>query len=318
MNTPSRLASRPFRLAPLLLVAAVAAVAARAADDLSDVPMERLVIDDMEDVADWSNGSPDETRLAASDVHVKEGKFSLEFANVVDHTKGEKNYPIGWPRTGKELKSAGLTDWTGYEYFECWIYVTTSRESLPREPLGVGFYHSGPKRSTSFPLAEIRKDAWTRIRIPISKIDPAADVQRVQFNISESNYSHGDRVQFSVDDVVLTRFAHPVIGFLAAQRRLVYTGDRRVTAEFELLGNRSGKPVDVVLEVGRGNETVATARAPAADLAGEITAELPVGDRPADRPLAPGPAWMKLTLQDASGKALHARQAIFRVIEGPF
>lgn len=283
------------------------------ADDLPDLPMERLVIDNMEDVADWSNGSPEETTLVANDLHVMEGKFSLEFANLVDHTKGEKNYPVGWPRCGKDLKPVKLTDWSGYEYFECWIYVTTSRQALPREPLGIGFYHSGPKRSTGFPLADVRKDQWTRIRIPISKIELAADIQKIQFNISESNYSHGDHVNFYIDDVVLSRFAHPVIGSMNAQRRLVYASDRRVTAEFELLGNKSGKKVLVILEIGRVAETLATARGTAADLQGEITAQLEAG-----RSLTPGPAWIKLSLQDDSGKTLHASQSAFRVIEGPF
>jgi hypothetical protein len=298
----------------LLLIAAaiLLAVTGVYADDLADVPMERLVIDDMEDVADWYNGSPEETKLAASDLHTKQGKFALEFANVVDHTKGEKNYPIGWPRSGKDLKGE-LTDWSDYEYFECWIYVTTSRESLPRNPLGVGFYHSGPKRSTSFPLDDVRKDQWTKIKIPISKIELADDVQRVQFNISESNYSHGDRVNFYIDDVVLTRFAHPVIGALAAQRRLVYANDRRVTAQFELLGNRSGKDVQIVLEVGRGDETIAKASGKAVDLVDEITADLD----PA-RSLTPGQSWLRLTLQDKAGTSLHSRQTTFRVIEGPF
>ena len=301
--------------AALLLVAVTAILPCDApnAAELADIPMERLVIDNTEDVADWYNGSPDETTLAASDVHAKEGKFSLEFANMVDHTKGEKDYPIGWPRAGKDLKSLGLTDWSDYEYFECWIFVTTSREALPREPLGVGFYHSGPKRSTSFPLVDVRKDEWTRIQIPISKIELAADVQRIQFNISESNYSHGDHVNFYIDDVVLTRFAHPVIGSMAAERRLVYASDHRITARFELLGNKSGKSVDVVLQVGRGDETLARAQGPAVDLHGEITAELEAG-----RALTPGPAWMKLTVEDDSGKTLHASQSTFRVIEGPF
>lgn len=307
MKTASRHAVFvPIAAAILLAVTAVYA------DDLADVPMERLVIDDMEDIADWGNGSPDETKLNASDLHAKEGKFALEFANVVDHTKGEKNYPIGWPRSGKDLKGE-LTDWSDYEYFECWVYVTTSRESLPRNPLGVGFYHSGPKRSSSFPLDDVRKDQWTKIKIPISKIELADDVQRVQFNISESNYSHGDRVNFYIDDVVLTRFAHPVIGAMAARRRLVYANDRRVTAQFELLGNRSGKDVQIVLEVGRGDETIAKASGKAVDLVDEITVDLDPS-----RPLTTGQSWLRLTLQDKASKPLHSRQADFRVIEGPF
>lgn len=298
----------------LVVAAALAIVGSNGlADDLADVPMERLVIDDMEDVTDWYNGSPEETKLAASDLHCKQGRFALEFANVVDHTKGEKSYPIGWPRSGKDLNKLGLSDWSDYEYFECWIYVTTSRESLPRSPLSVGFYHSGPKRSTSVRLDEVRKDQWTKISIPISKIELAGDVQRIQFNISESDYKHSDVVNFYIDDIVLTRFAHPVIGAIAAQRRLVYASEPRVTAEFELLGNRTGKNVNVVLEVGRGEETLARNSRPAADLPGELAVDL----KP-ERPLTPGKFWLKLSIQDEAGKGLHARQVTFRVIEGPF
>ncbi len=280
---------------------------------LNEANKERLVLDDMRDVADWYNGSPDETMLAASELHTKQGKFALEFANVVDHTKGEKNYPIGWPRSGKDLKKLGLTDWSDYEYFECWIYVTTSRESLPKSPLGVGFYHSGPRRTSSFRLAEIRKDEWVKITIPISKIELPGDVQRVQFNISESDYAHGDHVDFYIDDVVLTRFAHPVIGSMAPRRRLVYANERHFTAQFELLGSRSGQEVEVVLEIGRGEETHARMSGAAGDLQGEITVALE-----SNRPLTPGESWVKLKLQGESGKRLHARQSTFRVIEGPF
>ncbi len=306
------LSRRMFAVAAALALGSGPAWGDDPADDLAGVPLERLVLDDMEDSGDWYNGSPEETKLAASDLHAKKGKFALEFANLVDHMKGEKNYPIGWPRTGKDLKGEGPTDWSDYEFFECWIYATTSRDALPRNPLGLGFYHSGPKRSTSFPLDSVRKDEWTKIRIPISRIELAGDVQRVQFNISESNYSHGDQVNFYIDDVVLTRFAHPVIGAMAAQRRIVYAGDRYVTAQFELLGNRAGKEVDIVLAVGSGSETLAQTSGKAGDLGGEITVTVDP-----DRAFAPGEAWMKLMLRDAAGKTLHERQATFRVIEGP-
>ena len=298
----------------LLFVGTAACLAVPlSAAEAPDAPMERLVLDDMEDVGDWYNDSPDETALTASEVHVKQGKTALLFANVVDHTKGEKNYPIGWPRSGKDLRKSGPTDWSGYDYFECWIYATTSREALPKTPVSVGFYHSGPKRSTSFPLAEVRKDQWVKIQIPIAKIEPSNDIRRIQFNISESNYTHGDHVDFYIDDVVLTRFAHPVIGSMHARRRLIYTSDRHLSAEFELLGSRSATDVTVVLEVGQGENIIASASASPGDLAGEIEVDLA-----ARQSFAAGEAWMKVRLQDGSGKVLHEKEATFRVIEGPF
>lgn len=149
----------------------------------------------MENISAWENGSPEETKLDANSLHTKQGEFSLSFANTVDHSKGEKNYPIGWPRTGKNLHKLGLTDWSDYENLECWIFTTTSRESLPKLPLSIGFYHSGAKHSSFFPLTNILKDEWAKVTIPISKIDLPADIQRIQFTISESNYAHGDQVK---------------------------------------------------------------------------------------------------------------------------
>ena len=64
---------------------------------MSDENKERLVIDDMEDISDWSNGSPVETTLSRGGPDIS-GRYSLVFANVIDHTKGEKNYPIGWTK----------------------------------------------------------------------------------------------------------------------------------------------------------------------------------------------------------------------------
>lgn len=292
------------------LAGANQAAAQAVGHDLADATMERRVIDDLADIGAWYNGSPDETTLSADTAHVRDGQRSLAFANLVDHSKGEKNYPIGWPRTGRDLAKLGLTDWTDYEFFECWIYATTSREALPKTPLSVGFYHSGAKRSSSFPLAEVRKDAWTRIVIPISRIAEPADVQRVQFNISESEYRHGDRVTFFLSDLALTRFQHPVIADLAMERQLAYTHDRRFTARYTLLGQRSNASITVELEIGQGDECFARATA-APDATGEISLI-------ADRPLTSGTWWARLCLRNPQGEPLHRKDATFRVIPGPF
>jgi len=278
--------------------------------DLDGSAMERRVIDESEHVAGWSNGSPEETTISADTTHVRQNPFSLAFANAVDHTKGEKNYPIGWPRTGRDFAKLGLTDWSKYEFFECWIFAVTSRESLPKTPLNIGFYHSGAKRSSSFPLPDVRKDAWTRVVIPVSRIAEPRDVQRVQFNISESEYRHGDRVTFFISDLALTRFAHPVIADLAMERQLVYSHDRQVTARYTLMGQRAAAGLAVELEIGCGDKClVRTAEPPGP--ASEISLAV-------EPPLAPGHWWAKLNLRDHEGKLLHHKQAAFQVIPGPF
>jgi hypothetical protein len=290
----------------------IAAEGAPGHEKMTDANTQRLVLDDMEDTADWYNGSPEETQISASTKHVKQGTTSLLFANVVDHTKGEKNYPVGWPRTGKDLGKGEPTDFSQYDFFECWIYVETDRESLPGNPLGIGFYHSGPKRSTSFPLNEVKKDAWVKIVIPLDQLhENAADVNRVQLNISESNYKHGDRVDFYVDDVVLTRFIHPVVAELDVDRNVLYSGDRQITALYKLMGRQGIDRVKVRFEVGQGDG------APVATATGRPS---PTGELPLDLsgPLAPGNYWGRLALVDDAGQVVDREQVEFRVIDGPF
>jgi len=287
------------------------AVVAADAPMRPDVVMERLVLDDGEDASGWYNGSPEETTLSSSADHVKQGRFSLKFANVVDHTKGEKNYPVGWPRVGKDLAKARQTDWSGYDYFECWIYARTRRESLPSVPLGVGFYHSGPKQSTHIPLKQVAKDAWVKIVIPVADLADPKDVQRVQFNISEADYKHGDRVDFYIDDMALTRFATPVVAELALSRKVVYAGDPVLTAAYRLAGRQTGSDVVAEFAIGRDpGDPLARAQAKA-NRQGEVSLALP-------RVLAPGTYWARLGLRDARGQMLDQRTVVFRVIEGPF
>jgi hypothetical protein len=272
---------------------------------------ERLVLDDAEDVADWYNGSPEETTISASDRHVKQGGRALLFANLVDHTKGEKNYPVGWPRTGKDLARAKLTDWSGYDAFECSIYAETSREALPKKPLGVGFYHSGHKRSTHFPLGEVKKDAWAKIVIPVERLLDPKDVRRVQFNISESDYKHGDRVDFYVDDLVLVRFVQPAVAELNLGRKILFSHDRTLRAQYDLVGYKNLDTTKVELAIGRRGGVPAAKLTGAAARQDELV--LPI-----DEPLPPGTYQATLGLRDAQGRLIDRKQVEFRVIAGPF
>lgn len=298
------------RIAAALLAATVWPAAWAAEPERSDLPKERLALDDQETVANWYNGSPEETILSASDRHTKQGKFALKFANVVDHTKGEKNYPVGWPRAGMELSKRKLSDWSDYDFFECWIYVESSRSSLPQTPLGIGFYHSGHRRTTSFRLKQVKLGQWTHIVIPVTDLATTDDVQRVQWNISESDYKHGDSIDFYIDDVVLTRLVHPVIAECHVARKVLYATEGSVTAHYRLMGDRGREPVKVELQIGRGNTALAAFVGPADPLR-EISLSAP-------GPLQPGTYWARLSLRGPSAERVDQREMSFRVIEGPF
>jgi len=278
---------------------------------MSEANKERLVLDDMEDVSDWYNGSPQETTISASDRHVKQGRRALRFANLVDHTRGEKNYPIGWPRTGKDLASLNVSDFSGYDFFECWVYAETSRPALPKRPLAVGFYHSGPKRSTAFPLGEIKQDAWVKVVIPVARLMDPKDVQRVQFNINESDYKHGDRVDFYIDDLVLTRFVEPAVAEMKLGRKLLYSRDRTLNVQYKLVGRKDLATTRVELAIGRGDDPPVDEVSGTAVRQGEIV--LPI-----DQPLAAGAYWAALGLRNARGELIDRKRTGFRVIAGPF
>ncbi|MCL4206972.1 MAG: hypothetical protein KJ000_31200 [Pirellulaceae bacterium] len=277
---------------------------------LTEANQERLVLDDMRDVSDWYNGSPDETVISSSDRHVREGRPALLFANTVDHTRGEKNYPIGWPRTGKDLGRSGPSDWSGYDYFECWIYAETSRERLPGKPLGIGFYHSGQKRSSPFPL-NVAKDAWSHVVIPVDRLLDAGDVRRLQFNISESDYRHGDRVDFYIDRPALVRYVEPAVARFELERKLMLTGDRVLRAQYQLAGYRQLDTTRVEFAIFRdANAPVATTGS-TATRRGELTLSLP-------GTLAPGDYTARLCLRDAQGALIDRQDVPLRVIAGPF
>lgn len=297
-----------------LLALATFLVAAPAAETpygkgMTDANKERLVLDDMSDVSDWSNGSPDETKLSRSD-RARGGRFALVFANVVDHTRGEKNYPIGWPRTGKSLVKAKLTDWSDWDFFECWIYVDTSRAALPGTPLGLGFSHPGHRRRTSLRLTDLKKDEWVHVVMPVAKLDDPAHVEALQFNISESDYKHGDRVDFYISSIALTRFVEPAVNQFELQRRVVYADRPWIVGAYSLVGSKGMDAVRAELAVGRGDQALAKTAAPAGRQ-GELEVR-------AAQHLAPGACWAELRLRDAAGKLVDRKRCEFQVVEGPF
>lgn len=281
--------------------------------DEDNLPVERRVIDDMEDVGDWHNYTPEQSSISSSNRYVKQGGFSLEFANVIGRSEDKQKKSSVWPRTAKRLRKSESVDWTDYDYFECWVYATTSREALPEYPIAIVFYTLRPNISFDIELAQIGMGRWTKIRIPLAQIQFGGDVERIQFCLPSRNYDDGDRVNFYIDDIALVRYAHPVIKSLSARRRLVYVSERCLIADYSLVGNRSDKVTSVVLEIGQGNLLHAKTSIAAADVREELAIEIS-----ADHLLRPGPSWMRLSIQDREGRCLHVKESTFRVIEGPF
>ena len=173
------------------------------------------------------------------------------------------------------------------------------------------FYQPGPRRSFHVRLKEVKKGQWTEIVVPISQLPNPAEVRRVQFNISESDYKHGDRVDFYICDVALTRFVEPAVAEFGVDRTILYSGDKQITATYKLVGYKGIEDVKVEFAIGP------KAAKPAAKVSAAVNPRgllpLPINAR-----LTPGVYAATLGLRDVHGKLIDRGQVEFRVIEGPF
>jgi hypothetical protein len=218
--------------------------------------MEKLVLDGGEDVSPWGVA---EATVTADPAHVKQGKAAMHLAIPVDHHAGQPDYPIGWPRTYRDFKEPWQQDWSSFEFFSFAIYSATSRDALPGEPLGLILYTPDKTRAYNRQLTELRKDEWVHFVIPLSEIPRHEKVMRIQFYISESQYRHGDTLEFYVDDIALTRYAEPTIGAFAVGQKAIWADARWLPVMFRMLGLRGEQTATVEFEAREGRRVVATA-----------------------------------------------------------
>lgn len=237
--------------------------------------MEKLVLDGGEDVSAWAIA---EATVMADGSHVKQGAAAMRFAVPVDHYAGQPDYPIGWPRTYRDFNEPWEQDWSEFEFFSVWIYCSTSREALPREPLGLILYAPDKPRAYNRTLTELKKDEWVHIVIPLTEIARHDNVTRIQFYISESRYRHGDTLDFYVDDIALTRYAAPTIDAFSVGQGAIWADARWLPATFRMLGLKPEQQCAVEFQVRRGQRV--TARATRSVGAGEQRVWIDLGTRP--------------------------------------
>ena len=267
--------------------------------------MEKQLLFGGASVKGWS---PAESTLEVSTARVKLNETALHWHVTVDYFGGEKNYPIGWPRFGRAIPEGPQRDWSAWDYLHLWVYTTSSRPALPRDPAGLGLH--APDRSNAFSmiLAELKLNEWVEIRIPVSKIPRPGDVRSIQFHIAEANYKHADQLDLFIDDLALLRYARPTILGFAAETAVTFADVKGVAARFQLAGVKPGDTVPVVCELRREGRVVARATARSARGPQRIVIE------PGRGGLAPG--MYELTAVAGDGQA--APPAALRVVESPW
>ena len=253
--------------------------------------MEKQLLFGGASVKGWS---PAESTLEISTAHARVNTNALHWHVTVDYFGGEKYYPIGWPRFGRDLPAGAQRDWSAWDFLHLWVFATSSRAALPKEAVGLGLHT--PDKSSSFntTLSQLKLGEWVEVVIPIAKIARPGDVRNIQFHISESNYKHADELDLWIDDLALLRYAQPTLLDFSAETAVLFTDAKIVAARFQLAGVKPSDTVPVTCELRRAGKVVACATAQAARGAQRIVIE------PKSGALTPGV--YELTARAAEGQ----------------
>jgi hypothetical protein len=264
-----------------------------------------LYLDGLADAKRWH---PAEATVQPAKKLKADGRPTLHLHIPVDHFAGEKRYPIGWPRMYLSLKQPGETAWKDFERFEFLVHAEMSRPAPPKRVLNLQIHCPDKPRVLSRNLEEIRLGKWVRVSIPTRGIPHVADVRRLGLNISESDYRHGEKLDFRIGGFRLVRAAEFGVRSLTVRSRVMFAGRRRLRIECEVAGPPVKAPRELPLTVRRGTETVAAARP-------LVTTGLHVLDLDiAKWKLPPG----RYVLAAFDGDADRRTSATFRVVESPW
>lgn len=209
--------------APLLLLTAPLLAAEPAT--------EAVVLPEFTDAARWYTA--ESTLEPVADAPGEPGA-AWHWQVEVDHTAGEPNYPIGWPRMGTTPLGKSW-DWSGYDSLRFDIRCETSREALPDQAIGmvISMPDRGNQRSE---WLTVKQDAWTAVVLPIDQLSNPSDVTRLQFYIAESNWKHGDKLDCWLANVRLVRYTAPTVLSLRPLEALVASDSPYLVAEVRAAG----------------------------------------------------------------------------------
>jgi len=252
--------------------------------------------------------SPAESTLEVSTAHVRVGEAALHWHVTVDYYGGEKNYPIGWPRFGRTLPEGAQRDWSAWDYLHMWIFTTSSRPALPKEPVGLGLHAPDKTHTYATSLAELKLGEWVEVMIPVAKIPQPGDVRNIQFHIAEANYKHADQLDLWIDDLALLRYARPTLLDFAAETAVLFADTQVVAARFQLAGVKPNETVPVTCELRHAGQVVARATAQAVRGTQRVAFALESGK------LVPGT--YELTARAADGQP--TPPIALRVVESPW
>lgn len=124
----------------------------------------------------------------------------------VDHKGGQKDYPIGWPRLYMRKLQPQELNWSKAKAISFDLKLEFTGKTA-KYPLTFHVFWKGPKdakaQSVGIPVPALKNNAVNKVVIPLSKVGDLANVSGIGFNISESQYKHGENYKFTVSNFKL-------------------------------------------------------------------------------------------------------------------
>jgi hypothetical protein len=180
-----------------LVVAVLATSATRGAG------AQELLLDGFEALDGWTKGSHKESSIALSDAHVTQGQYALRFTVAIDHTNTDTAYAMSWPSVSRVYPVP--TDLSSYDFLEFDVFFENSRGVDPDFAINVMAKNSAGKDIYRTNFVNLRHGRWAHQKLCIRDIAIAEDFAQLNFFISESNYDHGDVIDFYFDNLRATR-----------------------------------------------------------------------------------------------------------------
>ena len=307
LGLPHGRASRPRHPLQALVRGVIACLvalagAAAAAEIVREGDMEVLRLESLGRPARWR---AIECRVEASETLKARGAPTVRVHIPIDFHAGEKKYPIGWPRFNRVLSGAE-GNWKGFERFEFLIYTKLSRPKLPGVPLS--FTARGVGGGYRQVLTKLRLNRWTGISIPVQAVKDKLPMERLYFNISESRYKHGDKLDFYLGGWRLVRSAVAKVASMDIRTPVVYTGGGALRVRLDVVGPPEGVSRGVPLTIAKDGKAIRRETLPAKK--GMQTLDIDVSELK----LAPG-EYRLIAFEKAPSKR---KSGVFRVVEGPW
>ena len=193
----------------LILCVSMALLAAQLPPPFTKLPTEIPSTKDIEDVkwidslAKPAGWSPAEAEILSADP--VDGHAAFIFHVPVDHFAGEPKYPIGWPRA--YFGGAASINWKDYDAFQFKIYTKMNRDTLPKKAFSLAFRNPDKGKNIEVPFGKdnLRLNEWTTFTMPINRLAKLPSIHTIGFYVCESDFNHGDTLDFTFGGFRLIR-----------------------------------------------------------------------------------------------------------------